>query len=54
MAVSIYIESFTVICLKKKHLPPLNLCLCIYLNEETIGDSVAILFYEIDMICETY
>ena len=36
LAASIYIESFTVTCLKN-HLPPLNLCLCIYLNEETIG-----------------
>ena len=36
LAVSIYIECFTVTCLKN-HLPPLNLCLCIYLNEETIG-----------------
>ena len=36
LAVSIYIESFTVTCLKK-HLAPLNLCLCIYLNKETIG-----------------
>ena len=26
LAVSIYIESFTVTCFKKKHLPPLNLC----------------------------
>ena len=36
LAVSIYIESFTVTCLKK-HLAPLNLCLCIYSNKETIG-----------------
>jgi len=37
LAVSIYIESFAGTCLKKKNLPPLNLCLCICLNEETLN-----------------
>ena len=37
LAVSIYIESFAVTYLKKNTLPPLNLCLYICLNEETIG-----------------
>ena len=37
LAVSIYIECFAVICLKKNTIPPLHLCLYICLNEETIG-----------------
>ena len=57
MTVSIYIESFTVTCLKKKHLSPLNLYLCIYLNEETIDGLCCqffLYFYSIDTICEKY
>jgi hypothetical protein len=56
LAVSIYIESFTMTCLKKKN-PPLNLCVCIYLNEEMIGRLCCQknwYFYNIDMICEKY
>ena len=37
LAVSIYVESFAGTCLKTPTLPPLNLCLYICLNEETIG-----------------
>jgi hypothetical protein len=37
LAVIVYIESFAVIYLIKNTLPPLNLCLYISLNEETIG-----------------
>ena len=43
--------------IKKTHLPPLNLCLCIYLNEEMIGGlcwQTKCYFYNIDMICEKY
>ena len=35
LTVSIYIENFPGISLKKTHLLPLNLCLYICLNEET-------------------
>ena len=37
MAVNIYIECFVETCLKKNTITPLNLCLYICLNEETIG-----------------
>ena len=36
LAVGIYIDNFAGTSLKK-HLPPLNLCLCICLNDEALN-----------------